>query len=293
MPPKRTYRKKRYGKTKKVYNKRRYRAKRGERASRANRATASFTTRAIQSASFIPRTTMVRFTLRRTFNVTPTAGVPMRIAHYANSAYAPWFDSLGTWQVQNGNLTDSCNKLSEWLDKNTPVAPNTAKYREGAVVSSSIVCNVKPNPASATTHATHLTEAVVLLHAATASSDWPTSNIDHQTHNAEILSRMPHTKKGKTSVGWNGNHIGCKLSMDYNFKQFNYGKTMSDASFRNDAYPNEKDFFDLAIYPRDVAQFLTGDTLVEHSVDILLTYNVRLWEPNTSVDNVGGFYSSR
>jgi hypothetical protein len=68
---------------------------------------------------------------------------------------------------------------------------------------------------------------------------------------------------------------------------------MSDASFRNDAYPNEKDFFDLAIYPRDVAQFLIGDTLVEHSVDILLTYNVRLWEPNTSVDNVGGFYSSR
>lgn len=227
--------------------------------------------------------------MRRTYYVVCDPSKPTLKKFLCNSPYKPEeaTGTTGTWTLQQGLSTDDCPGIGTWVDATVPALASTALYREGHCMSSSIKVNARPVAAALDSELNNLHEAGIMLHKGTGSGDLPGTVIDTNQNNFDYLSQLPNTKTGVTAVVWGGRNKAAALSQTYSFKGTNGLKVQSDGIFHSDAYPSEKDWYTVGIYPRNNTRFALGDVPVQHEITVQIDYVCKLSEANSGLISQG------
>ena len=184
----------------------------------------------ITTAGWITPSKTVRFTFTRNYTVEETAASDLVLAVFiANSPYLPQSSVQGDWTLQNGNSSDNCLGLSEWVAQNAALLGGTYKYREGNVISSTISVTAIPMQQSGSTSDTYQDFTQLAIHIGTGGSDYNSLHTS-STVNASTIANQPFTSVAQTATNANGTPRGATVSAKYSFKDFNSASTKSEAA---------------------------------------------------------------
>lgn len=283
---------------KRVYRKRRGFKKTRSRASkyrgRKQRSRVSGRSKTIQSSSFLPKSRLIRFTERRTFQVLDNSadGVPPSMYFYANSPVkfygtASGNTPQGSWKTDR-SATDADN-IGEFVTPGD--GSGNAPYRNGRVIGSSITVTATPNPTIATSDG-HQDTTLVFLEKQTAVRDISTAV--SAVYNQDSLAAHPNVKHGLMFTNPNGAPKGTSLRATYSAKSVNPNATNTGLSFYQDTVPGEKDWYKITLMPSDLDGYALGSgaTVPPTRIVVQVSYVCLLGEPNSKTIQAGTSFPS-
>lgn len=248
---------------------------------------------AIQRAGFIRNTQLVKFTLFRTFTYKNSQAHELPyIKFWANSPYncQAGAQPNNSWILQdNMSTSDSATNLTEWVSDAAPAVGNTAKYREGRTLGSTIFVSARPKHAASEGPDTNCDYAALVVHLGTGPNEWGNSLTISPGNARDNFERLPYTRKGQTAVNPNGTPRGCAISMSYSFKKMNAGRVNTNNTFFANAHPGEADYWYIGLFPFDYVAYVdpaSPEKIADHLITIRLEYLCLMSEPNTHLYQV-------
>lgn len=261
----------------------------------------------IQSATYIPKSRLLRFSDYRSFNVTDNAiGAPgsgHAGANFPNmefSANAPNVfisNKTGYWaNVSLNKKGGAVPGIPAWVTRNDGVG--SAPYREAQCLSSKITVTAVPvhQAASATTGAEQ-DVVKMILHKSTSPNTFHNKIIDDDM-NAETASQQMGSRSANLYLNQNGTPRGATLKGFYSYKKMNnaLGSGSKNYFHANNADgsiapPAERDYWNLVFLPGNSSIYGVAATggvrLPELRVSVKIEYICLLSEPNTGLMGFG------
>lgn len=277
---------KRYSK-KKIYSKSKQR-----RSNKKNKKSVYSFPRQIQSATYIPKNRLIRFTETRSYIVNDTQGLlysypPNRTfgANDPNFAFNQVYKN-GEWlPVHIAGRGPAVHGIPDWVCLNTGVPKEGSRgyYKQAQALSSKIVVSAVPLPEADGSDGRQ--DAVVMCLSKTCDKDVHSYAYDKpisETHNAVIAKERYYTKSANLYRNNNGTPRGATISMTYSWAKMNAGNTRDHNIFHTDGTPGQSDTYVLAFFPAYSQDYGTGGTrLPQMRVVVKMSYIVLLSEPNT------------
>ena len=258
----------------------------------------------IQSATYIPKSRLLRFTDFRSWNVTDNAiGAPgsgHAGANFPNlemSANAPNVfisDMTGTWSnVSLNKKGGAVPGIPAWVTRASGVG--SAPYREAQCLSSKITATAVP----VHQEGTGLEQDVIkmILHKSTSPHTFHNKVINDDM-NAETASQQMGVRSANLYLNQNGTPRGATIKGYYSYKKMNNALGSGSKNYFHAAEedgtvapPAERDYWNLAFLPGNSGIYgvaATGGTrLPELRVSVKIEYIVLLSEPNTGLMGYG------
>lgn len=282
MPYKRNYKKRVYRKPRQARNGRKTRA-------RMSRQVASVP-RQIQSATYVPKNRLVKFSDFRTYVVlddaiNTTGALPPLLQMSLNDPTKFIESTQGNWKKNSLTAKGSAvPQIPKWLANKTPGTTSEAEYLTGSCLGCRIDVSVCPIPVNNDEYDSYQPICKVALANQTRSGFLKNKNIDLQV-NSERVSEMPMVRTGNIYLNHGGTPRGTTLTLKYSFKKNNAtpGK-QAENLFYADSSPLEKDIASLIILPGDSNAYgLLGNRCPPCRVEVKVSYIVLLSEVNTHI----------
>lgn len=261
----------------------------------------------IQSATYIPKSRLVRFTDYRSWNVTDNAiGLPgsgHAGANFPNqemSANAPNVfisDQTGYWaNVSLNKKGGAVPGIPAWVTQASGVG--SAPYREAQCLSSKITCTAVPvHQSGSATSGLEQDVVKMILHKSTSPHAFHNKVIDND-YNAETATQQAGVRSANLYLNQNGTPRGATLKGYYSYKKMNNALGSGSKNYfhapQDDGTvspPAERDYWNLAFLPGNSSIYGVaasgGVRLPELRVTVKIEYIVLLSEPNTGLMGYG------
>lgn len=256
---------------------------------RASRQVASIP-RQIQSATYVPKNRLVRFSDFRSYVVLDdainTTGALFPLLQMGLNDPTKFIESTqGNWKKNSLTAKGSAvPAITKWVTNAVPGTTSTAEYLTASCLGCRLDISVVPIPVNNDEYDSYQPVAKVALCNQTRAGFLKNKNIDLQI-NSERVSEMPQVRTGNVYLNHGGTPRGTTLTLKYSFKKNNAtpGKQAENIFYANQS-PAEKDFAALAILPADSNAYgILGNRCPPCRVEVKVSYIVLLSEVNTHV----------
>lgn len=255
---------------------------------RTTRAVKSFP-RQIQSATYLPKSRLIKFRDVRQYILVDDAGdvstgaLPPSMLVGANNPRKFVHSQQGNWgQTNLGSKGAAVPNLATWISDIVPTSSATAQYLNGSCLGAKITVTACPMP---TANEADDYQDIITMHLQknTRGGNWIGKSIS-QTFNGELVSETPQVKSANMYLNHGGTPRGASITMFYSFRKMNNQPGRQNQNiFHYDSDPAEKDFFSLCFLPGDSNKYGLASPYIRLPplrVTVNISYIVNCFEPN-------------
>lgn len=278
-----------------------------------NKARVSSFPKQIQSANYIPKNRLIKFSDFRSFVLTDNSNIQVGQAYHAvvpnlqlgannpTQAYigsGGVVGSTGSWYSQSADPTNgviskgnAVPNLNTWLTAQD--GSGDGMYRTGQVLGARLTISAVPLSTNVSATTQDVTKLCVQV--ATLGDQYKDKRVTSD-FNSEKVSQLSGMKTANIYSNLGGTPRGATISMNYSYKKMNatLGR-MANNTFQNDASPGEKDYFNISLLPCENAVYGAGASssdagsgrIPKMRVSVKISYICLLSEPNNTSIGLG------